>query len=132
MTLMTTMTDDDDDDLDVAHSHRSGSSSTTPYQIKIWKCCFEERRKPNVPEKNVLEKAQRERTHNKPSTHVALTPGFKRKPHLRETSAFAIVPPLLPVINLVCVCVIQSKKKPFHADNFMKSMPHFFCQPAKL
>ena len=71
MTLITTMTDDDDDDLDVAHSH-SGSSSTTPYQIKIWKCCFEERRKPKVPEKNVLEKAQRERTHNKPSAHVAL------------------------------------------------------------
>ena len=102
-TLMTTMTDDDNDDLDVAHS-RSGSSSTTPYQIDIWKCCFEERRKPKVPEKNFLEKAQRERTHNKPSAHVALTPGFKSRPHLWETSAFAIVPLLLPVINLVCVC----------------------------
>ena len=96
-TLMMTMTDDDNDDLDAAHSH-SGSSSTTPY------CCFEERRKPKVPEKNVLEKAQRERTHNKPSAHVALTPGFKSRPHLWETSAFAIVPLLLPVINLVCVC----------------------------
>ena len=71
MTLMTTVTDDDDDDLDVAHSH-SGSSSTTTYQIEIWKCCFEERRKPKVPEKNVLEKALREKTHNKPSAHVAL------------------------------------------------------------
>ena len=62
MTLMMTMTDDDDDDLDVAHSH-SGSSSTTPYQIEIWKCCFEERRKAKVPEKNIFKKAQRERTH---------------------------------------------------------------------
>ena len=61
-TLMMTMTYDDNDDLDVAHSH-SGSSSTTPYQIEIWKCCFEERRKPKVPEKNIFKKAQRERTH---------------------------------------------------------------------
>ena len=67
MTLITTMTDDD---LDVAQSH-SGSSSTTTYQIEIWKCCFEERRKPKVPEKNIVEKAQRERTTTNPA-HVAL------------------------------------------------------------
>ena len=97
MTLMMTMADDDDDDLDVAHS-QSGSSSTTPYQIEIWKCCFEERRKPKVPEKNFLEKAQRERTHNKPSAHVSLTPEFRHWPHLCETSAFGIMPLLLPVI----------------------------------
>ena len=105
MTLMTTVTDDDDDDLDVAHSH-SGSSSTTTYQIEIWKCCFEERRKPKVPEKNVLEKALREKTHNKPSAHVALidTRIWNAGHVCGRWVLFAIVPPLLPVINLECVC----------------------------
>ena len=129
------MTDDDDDNLDVAHSH-SGSSSTTPYQIEIWKCCFEERRKPKVPEKNILEKAQRERTTTNPA-HVALidTRIWTQAAFLWETSAFAIMSPLLPVISIlfsVCVCVWYRVREPFHADYFMKSMPQFFCQPAKL
>ena len=119
--------DDDDDDLGVAHSH-SGSSSTTPYQVEIWKCCFEERRKLKVPEKNIFKKAQRERTH----AALINTRIWTQAAFLWETSASTIVPSLLPVVNLVYVCVIQSKRKPFHSDYFMKSMPQFFCQPAKL
>ena len=110
--------DDDVDDLDLAHPH-SGSSSTTPCQIEIWKCWFLRRGENwNVHRITVfLEKGQRERTNSKPNVHVALAPGFERWPHiLWEMSAFAIMPPLLPVINLVFVCVIQGKRKPFHAD----------------
>ena len=76
-----------------------------PCQTEIWKCSFfEERGKPECPESNFLEQAQRERTHNKLNPHVALTLRFKHRPHLWEASASTIMPPLLPVVNLVCVC----------------------------
>ena len=75
-----------------------------PCQTEIWKCSFfEERGKPECPESNFLEQAQRERTHNKLNPHVALTLRFKHRPHLWEASASTIMPPLLPVVNLVCV-----------------------------
>ena len=119
MTLMATMTDDDDDDLDVAHSH-SGSSSTTPYQIiEIWKCNAL-RRGENLRFQRKTSRRKlkgREPTTNPVHMRHQSTPGFESRPHfLWETSAFAIMPPLLPLFNLVCTCVIHSKRKPFHAD----------------
>ena len=96
MTLMTTMTDDDDDDMILRLP-----DSLSNWNLEVF--VFEERGKPECPENNLLEQAQRERTHDKLNPHVALTLRFKHRPHLWEASASTIMPPLLPVVNLVCV-----------------------------
>ena len=96
MTWMTMMTDDDDDDMILRPP-----DSLSNWNLEVF--VFEERGKPECPENNLLEQAQRERTHNKPNPHVTLTLRFKHRPHLWEASASTIIPPLLPVVNLVCV-----------------------------
>ena len=58
---------------------------------------FEERGKPEYPEKNLLEQG-REPTTN--STHI-LTPGFELGPHWWEASALTTAPPLLPKFGKV-------------------------------
>ena len=54
----------------------------------------EERGKPEYREKKPF--GARERTNNKLSPHMALTPGFERGPHWWEASALTTAPPLLP------------------------------------
>ena len=54
---------------------------------------FEERGKPEYPEKNLSEQG---RTNNKLNPHMASTPGFEPGPHWWEASALTTVPPLLP------------------------------------
>ena len=56
---------------------------------------FEERGKPEYPEKSLSEQ-RREPTTNKLNPHVASTPGFEPGPHWWEASALTTAPPLLP------------------------------------
>ena len=55
---------------------------------------FEERGKPEYPEKKPL--GAKERTNNKLNPHMASTPGFEPGPHWWEASALNTAPPLLP------------------------------------
>ena len=55
---------------------------------------FEERGKPEYPEKKPL--GAKERTNNKLNPHMASTPGFEPGPHWWEASALTTAPPLLP------------------------------------
>ena len=57
---------------------------------------FEERGKPEYPEKNLSE--QGERTNNKLNPHMASTPGVEPGPHWWEASALNTAPPLLPTL----------------------------------
>ena len=57
---------------------------------------FEERGKPEYPEKNLSEQ-RRERTNNKLNPHMASTPRFEPGQHWWEASALTTAPPLLPV-----------------------------------
>ena len=92
------MTDDDDDDMILRPP-----DSLSNWNLEVF--VFEERGKPECPENNLLEQAQRDRTHNKLKPHVALTlHEIQTQATLWEASASTIMPPLLPVVNLVCVC----------------------------
>ena len=62
---------------------------------------FEERGKPEYPEKNFSE--QRERTNNKLNPHMASTPGFEPRPHWWEASALTTAPPLPPTLPFLVV-----------------------------
>ena len=55
---------------------------------------FEERGKPEHPEKKPL--GAQERTNNKLNPHVALTPGFEPEPHWWEATALTTAPSLAP------------------------------------
>ena len=55
---------------------------------------FEERGKPEHPEKKPL--GAQERTNNKLNPHVALTPGFEPEPHWLEATALTTAPSLAP------------------------------------
>ena len=57
---------------------------------------FEERGKPEYPEKNLSEQGKnQQQTYTYP--HMVLTPGVEPGPHWWEASALTTVPPLLPI-----------------------------------
>ena len=56
---------------------------------------FEDRRKPEYPEKNLSEQ-WREPTTNSTHMYMVSTPGFEPGPHWWEASALTTAPPLLP------------------------------------
>jgi len=71
---------------------------------------FEERGKPEYPEKNLSEQG-REPTTN--STHMASTPGVKPSPHWWEASALTTAPPLLPsIMNTLLTLFLPRDKVP--------------------
>ena len=53
---------------------------------------FEERGKPEYPEKKLL--GAKERTNNKLNPHMASTPGFEPRPHCLEASTLTTAPSL--------------------------------------
>ena len=57
---------------------------------------FEERGKPEYPERNFLEQGREETTNNKLNPHMASTPGFEPRPHWWEASALTTAPSLTP------------------------------------
>ena len=79
---------------------------------------FEEKGKPEYPEKNLSEQG-REPTTN--SAHIWSTPGFEPEPHWWQASALTTAPPLLPAPLLLTsiwrhlyFCIVQKKR------NFVK------------
>ena len=83
--------------LEIAHPC-SGTSFTIPGQIGIWNLkiimlSFEERGKPEYPEKKLP--GAKERTNQKLSPHVASTPGLEPGPHWWEATALTTATPLL-------------------------------------
>ena len=84
-------------DLEVAHPC-SGSLFTIPGRIGIWNLkiimlSFEERGKPEYPEKKLL--GAKERTNHKLNPHMVSTPGFEPGPHWWEAIALTTATPLL-------------------------------------
>ena len=84
-------------DLEIAHPW-SGTSFTIPGRIGIWNLkiimlSFEERGKPEYPEKKRL--GVKERTNHKLNPHVASTLGFEPGPHRWEATALTTATPLL-------------------------------------
>ena len=62
---------------------------------------FEERGKPENPEKKPL--GAKERTNNKLNPHMASTPGFEPGPHWLEASVLTTAPPLLSDVREICL-----------------------------
>ena len=84
-------------DLEIAHPC-SGTSFTIPGRIGIWNLkiimlSFEERGKPEYPEKKLL--GAKERTNHKLNPHVVSTPGFEPGPHWWEATALTTTTLLL-------------------------------------
>ena len=67
---------------------------------------FEERRKPEYPEKNLAE--QMARTNNKLNPHMTPSPGSEPGPHWWEESAFTTAPSLLSAYVTADLLMLKS------------------------
>ena len=110
--------------MEVAHP-QSGSSSL-PDSWSNWNLemlVFEERGKPEYPEKNLSEQGRKPTTKLNP--RMASTPGFETEPHRWEASALTTAPSLAPLApKITCITLFLYISLPSLADHDAK-LPNF-------